>query len=71
MNVLQAPVITFKCRECGAVCEGKEHEFRQLRTMPPSFHAVCAWCGGHIQCFPTSLVAKAGVTAANRDAVVK
>lgn len=64
MRVVQLPPITFRCRYCSAVNEGEPSEFREQRTMPPSYLATCGFCQNENVCFPTPLVARAAAAYA-------
>ena len=56
-KLVSKPKLQYKCA-CGAVSEAEECEFKKDNTIPPRFHAECAFCGSDVVCFPEALVVK-------------
>lgn len=57
-KVIKAPVITFTCGHCGAVCSGEPDEFVGRYTMPPTWEIQCPYCRLLVVCSPTALIAR-------------
>lgn len=56
-RVISAPLHTFKCLVCNAVCEADLKDFRERHTMPPTYVVNCGFCHNDTVCSPPSILA--------------
>lgn len=57
-RLVSAPLITYKCNQCGAISEDDAEKFVLQNTMPPTWRNKCAFCNVVVVCSPPQLIAK-------------